>query len=123
MEAFGKQIAQDRVEVVAAQFADAFAADLLEDAVMDAQNRDVQRAAAKIVDEHRLILLGIEAITDGGRGWLVDERQDLHAGRTGTELGGVAGEALGVGGDGDDSLGKGFAERLFRVALEHAKKA
>ena len=82
------------VEVVAAELADALAADFLEDAVMDAQDGDVEGAAAEVVDEDGLVLLGVEAVADGGRGRLVDERQHLQAGGPGAQLGGVAGQAL-----------------------------
>ena len=69
-------------------------ADFLEDAVMDAEDGDVEGAAAEVVDQHGLIVLGVEAIADGGGGRLVDERQHLHAGGAGAELGGMAGQAL-----------------------------
>ena len=102
-------LAEGGVDVVAAELADALAADFLEDAVMDAQDGHVEGAAAEVVDEHRLVVLGVEAVADGGRGRLVDERQHLQAGGAGAQLGGVAGQALRVGGDGDDRLGEGLA--------------
>ena len=122
LEALGQYLRQSRVDVVAAEFADALARQLLEHAVMDVQNGHVERTAAEVVDEYRLIVLGVEAVTDGGGRRLVDERQHLHPGRAGAELGGVAGQTLAVGGDGDDGLGEVLADDLLGVLLEHAEQ-
>ena len=103
LEAVGQHFAQGSVDVVAAELANALAADFLEDAVMDAQHGDVQGAAAEVVDEDGLIVLGVETVGDGGGGWLVDEGEHLEAGGAGAKLGGVAGQALAVGRDGDDA--------------------
>ena len=62
--------------------------------MVDAQDGDVERAAAEVVDEDGLVVLGVEAVADGGGGRLVDERQHLQAGGAGAELGGVPGQPL-----------------------------
>ena len=115
-------MASSGVDVVAAELADALAGDLLEDAVVDVQDGHVERAAAEVVDQHRLIVLGVQAVADGGGRRLVDERQHLHAGRAGAQLGGVAGQPLAVGGDGHDGLGEGLAQDLLGVLLEQAEE-
>ena len=90
--------------------------------MVDAQDGDVQGAAAEVVDQHRLVLLGVEAVGDGGGGRLVDEGQHLEAGGAGAELGGVAGQPLGVGRDGDDGVGERLAQALLGVLLEQAEE-
>src|SRR5439155_2620281 len=87
LEALGQEFAQKQVHVVPAKLADALAADLLEDAVVNAKNGHVQCAAAKVVNQHGLIFLRIQAVTDGSCRRLVDERQHLQAGGAGTKLG------------------------------------
>ena len=85
---------------------------------MDAQDGNVERAAAEVVDEDGLVLLGVEAVTDGGRGGLVDEREHLQAGGAGAQLGGVPGQALRVGGDGHDRLVEILVQLLLGIELE-----
>src|SRR5262249_51989972 len=111
-----------QVDVIAAELADALGADLLENTVVDAQDGDVERPTAEVVDEDGLIVLGIEAVGDGGGRRLVDEGEHLNAGGAGAELGGVAGEALRVGRDGDNALGEALAELLFGVLFEEAEE-
>src|SRR5262249_32628447 len=112
-ETLGDHFGESGVEVVAAEFADALAADLLENAVVDAQDRHIESAAAEVIDKNRLVLLGVEAVADGGRGRLVDERENLHAAGAGAEFGGVTGQSLRIGGDRHDRLDEGLAQALL----------
>src|SRR5207244_3821525 len=96
LEAASQILGEDQVEVVATELADPLTADLLKDAMMDAQDRDIESATAEIVDQQGLLFLGIDPVTDGGSGWFVDEGQHLETGRSGTQLGRVTGQALGV---------------------------
>ena len=52
----------------------------LEDAVLDAQDRDVERAAAEVVDGDEAGVPLVEAVGQRRRGRLVDDAQDLEAG-------------------------------------------
>jgi hypothetical protein len=59
----------------------------LEHAVADLEDRDVERAAAEVVDGDRLVLLLVEAVGERRRGRLVDDALDVEAG----DLAGVLG--------------------------------
>ncbi len=122
LEAVGDDLGQGGIDIVTTELADALRRNLLEDTVVDAQDRHVEGAAAEVVDEDRLILLGVQAVADGRRRRLVDQRQHLHAGRSGTELRGVTGQALAVGRDRHHRLHEGIAQNLLGVLLEQRKE-
>src|ERR1043166_715659 len=49
--------------------------------LLDPHDRDVERAAAEIEDEHRLIFVElVEAIGERGCRWLIDDLQNVEAG-------------------------------------------
>src|SRR6202012_3666070 len=106
-----------KVEVLAAEVRVAVRRLDAEDAFLDLEDRDIERAAAEVVDGDALARLLVEAIRDrGGRG-LVDDAANFEAG----DLSGVArrlaprvGE---VGGDVDDRVGDGLAEIRLRDLL------
>ena len=68
------------VEVVAAQVRVAVGRLDLEDAVADLEDRDVEGAAAEVVDRDRLVLLLVEAVGQRGRRRLVDDPEHLEPG-------------------------------------------
>ena len=68
------------VDVVAAEVRVAVGRDDLHDVVADLEDRDVERAAAEVVDGDDLVLLLVEAVRERGRGRLVDDALDLEAG-------------------------------------------
>ena len=122
LEAIGQHLGQQDVHVVAAQLADALAADLLKDAVMDAQDGDIERAAAEVIDQDGLLFLGVEAVADGRGRRFVDQRQHLQSGSPGAELGRMARQPFRVGRHGHDRLLDRFVEPLFGVLLEQAEE-
>ena len=69
-----------RVEVLAAEERVAGGGDDLEHAVADLEDRDVERAAAEVVDRDRLLDVLAEAVGERGRGRLVDDADDVEAG-------------------------------------------
>ena len=71
------------VEVVAAEVGVAVRGLHLDDALAHLEDRDVEGAAAEVVDRDRLVLLLVEAVGEGGRGRLVDDAQHLEARRSG----------------------------------------
>ena len=86
----------------------------LEHAVADLENRDVERAAAEIVDRDRLgLFLLVEAVGERCRRRLVDDAQHLKAGDLAGVLGCLALSVVEVGGNGDDRLRHGLAELGF----------
>ena len=87
----------------------------LEDALLDREERDVERAAAQVENEDVLLALGllVEAVRDRGGGRLVDDAEDVEA-RDGTGvLGRLTLRVVEVGRDGDD----GVADRASEVCL------
>ena len=52
----------------------------LEDALAELEHGHVERAAAEVEDEDRLILLLVEPVRERGRGRLVDDPEDVQAG-------------------------------------------
>ncbi len=91
----------------------------LEDAFRYFQHRDVERSAAQVENEHRL-LLGtlVESVGEGGGRRLVDDAQHLEPGDLAGLFGGGALGVVEVGRHGDDGLSHGVAEVGLGVALE-----
>jgi hypothetical protein len=67
------------VEVVAAEVGVAVRGLDLDHALADLQRRDVERAAAEVVDGDRLVLLLVEAVGQRGRRRLVHDALDVQA--------------------------------------------
>ena len=106
------------VDVVAAEVRVAVGRDDLHDVVADLEDRDVERAAAEVVDGDDLVVLLVEAVGERGRGRLVDDALDLEAGDLAGVLGGLALGVVEVRGDGDDRLGDLLAEVVFGGLLQ-----
>ena len=98
------------VEVVAAKVRVAVGGLDLEDAVAQLEDRDVERAAAQVVDGDLLVLLLVQAVGEGRGGRLVDDPLDVEAGDAAGVLGRLALGVVEVGRDGDDRLGDLLAE-------------
>ena len=115
----GQQPVDDAlVEVVAAEVRVAVGRLDLEDALAQLQDRDVEGAAAQVVDGDLLVVLLVEAVGQGRRGRLVDDPLDLEAGDPAGVLGRLALRVVEVGRDGDDRLGDLLAEVRLGVRLE-----
>ena len=83
----------------------------LEDAVADLEDRNVECAAAEVVDGDRLgFLLLVEAVGERSRGRLVDDAQHFKAGDLAGVLGRLALGVVEVSGNRDDGLRDLLAE-------------
>src|SRR4026207_1132550 len=69
---------QEEVDIVAAEMGIAVGREDLEDAGLDLQDRDIQRAAAQVVDGDDAGAPLVEAVGERRRGRLVDDPQDLE---------------------------------------------
>ena len=87
LEAVADVVEEQLVEVVAAELGVAVAGEDLDDALLDLHDRDVERAAAQVVDEQPLQLGRVRVVGEHGGGRLVDDPDDLQAG----QLAGLAG--------------------------------
>ena len=85
------------VEVVAAEVRVAVGGLDLDDALADLEDRDVEGAAAEVVDRDGLVLLLVEAVGQRRRGGLVDDAQDVEPGDLAGVLGRLALRVVEVG--------------------------
>ncbi len=113
LELVGQELDDLGVEILAAEEGVAVGRLHFEHTVADFQHRDVERAAAKIINRDRLAVVLVEAISERSGGRLVDDAQNFKS----SDLAGVLGRlTLGIveiGGDGDHRLGDGLTqERL-----------
>ena len=115
------QVDQGAVEVVAAQMRVAVRRQHLEDAVPDLQDRDVERAAAQVVDGDHAFLPPLEPVREARRGRLVDDAQHVQAGDAARVLRRLTLGVVEVGGHGDDRLLHRPAEVLLGPRAELAQ--
>ncbi len=117
LEFVGEIIDEAHVEVFAAQERIAVRGLHLEHAVADLQNRNIEGAAAEVIDRDRAGLLLVEAVSERPRGRFVDDAQHFEAGDLAGILGGLALGVVEVGGDRDDGLLDLLSEIAFRRLL------
>ena len=106
------------VEVVAAEEGVAVGRAHLEGALAQLEDRDVERAAAEVVDGDVVVVLLFQPVGERGGGGFVDDPQHVQPGDPPGVLGRVALAVVEVGGHGDHRLGDGLAEVGLRVGLE-----
>ena len=111
------------VEVVAAEVRVAVGRLHLDDAFAHFEHRDVERAAAEVVDGDRLVLLLVEAVGERRRGRLVDDAQHVQAGDLAGVLRRLPLRVVEVRRHGDDRVGDLLAEvvlgRLLQLLQHH----
>ena len=115
-ELVGKIVDDSRIEIFAAEEGVAVDRLHLEHAVADLEHRDVERAAAEVIDRDGLLLL-VEAIGERRRCRLVDDAQNLEAGDLAGILGRLPLAVVEIGGNGDHRLGDRLAEIALRRLL------
>ena len=107
------------VEVVAAEVVVARGRLDLEDALAELEDRHVERAAAEVEHEDRLVgALLVEPVRQRGRGRLVDDAQDVQAGDRAGILRRLALRVVEVRRNGDDGVVDRLAEVRLGVGLE-----
>ena len=107
------------VPIVAAELRVAVGRLHLDDPLADLEERHVERAAAEVEDEDRLLrLLLVKTVGQGGRGRLVDDPEDLEPGDLPRLLRGLALRVVEVRGHGHDGLRHGVPEVGLRVPLQ-----
>ncbi len=113
LELVGEVIDDAHVEVLAAEEGVAVGRLDLEHAVADLEDRNVEGAAAEIVDGDGLAVFLVEAIGQRGRGRLVDDAQDVEPGDLAGVLGCLALGVVEISRNGDDRLLDLLAEMGF----------
>src|SRR5690349_19769456 len=91
--------------------------DDLEDALVQAEDGDIEGTAAEVVDGNDAVALLVEAVGERSRGGLVDEAQDLESGDAAGVFSGLALRIVEVGGHGDNGLLHRRAEETLGIAL------
>ena len=113
------------VDVVAAQVGVAVGRLDLDHPLADLEDRDVEGAAAEVVDGDRLVLLLVQAVGERRRGRLVDQPLDGQAGDAAGVLGGLPLGVVEVGRHGDHRAVHLLAEvvlgRLLQLAEDHRR--
>src|SRR5208337_67244 len=87
----------------------------LEHAVADFENRNIEGAAAEIIDGNFLVLLLVEAVSERRSSRLIDDAQDFEASDAAGVFRGLALRVVEVSRNGDDSLRDFLAETHFGV--------
>jgi hypothetical protein len=109
------------VEVVAAQRGIAAGGQHFKHALAQLQDRDIEGAAAQIVDGVDAFRAVIQAVGDGGRRRLAQQAQHVQAGQLGRILGGLALGVVEVGRHGDDRAHQIVAQRIFRALAQRGQ--
>ena len=117
LELISQEIDDVVVEVLAAKEGVAVGRFDLEHAVADLQDRNVESAAAEVVDGDGAGGFLFQAVGQGGRRRLVDDAQHFEAGDLAGVLGRLALGIVKIGGNRDHCLGDGLAEIAFRRFL------
>mmetsp|Transcript_21951 Transcript_21951/g.86050 ORF Transcript_21951/g.86050 Transcript_21951/m.86050 type:complete len:536 (+) Transcript_21951:2893-4500(+) len=108
-----RPIGKGAVEVVATQGGITAGRHHLEHAPRQAQQRDVEGAAAQVVDGVEAFAGVVQAVGNGRRRGLVDEAKHLQAGQFRRILGGLALRVVEIGGHRDDGAEQVVIERVF----------
>ena len=118
LELRGEPVDDRLVEVVAAEVVVTRGRLDLEHAVADLEHRHVERAAAEVEDEDRLVALLVEPVGQRRGRRLVDDALDVQPRDAAGVLGGLALVVVEVRRDGDDRAVDGLAEVGLGVRLQ-----
>ena len=118
---FERDAQQQIVDIVAAQVRVAVGREHFEDSVLQSQDRDVERAAAEIVDRDDAFFALVEPVGERRRGRLIDQAQHFEAGDASGVLGGLPLRIVEIRGHGDHGLRDRLAQRGFGIVLQLAQ--
>ncbi len=125
LEFRGQKLDEPLVEVLAAQVGVAIGRFDLENALAQLQDRNVERSPAQVEDGDLLVLLLVQAVSQGGRRRLVDDPEHVQAGDLAGVLGGLPLGVVEVGRHGDDRVRDFFAQivlgGLFHLHQDHRR--
>ena len=121
LELFGEPVHHHAVEVVAAEVGVAVGGLHFEHAVADFEDRDIERAAAEVVDRDGLVFLLVKPVGEGGCGRLVDDPLHIETRDSAGVLGRLSLGVVEVGRNRDDGFGDLFAQIGFRVGFQFLK--
>ncbi len=114
-----EEIHQPPVQIIAAEARVAVGGQHLENAFVQFQNREVERAAAQIINrDFGFLLQLVQAVGQRGSGRFVEDAFDRESGQFAGALGGVALRVVEIRRHGDDGARDRFAEIIFRVTLQ-----
>ncbi len=114
-----QQLGDRPIEVVAAQRRIAARRLHLEHAVLELEDRNVERAAAQVEDGERPLGLLVEAVRNRRRGRLVDEAQDLEPRQPTCVARRLSLPVVEVRGHRDDRAGQRAAQLALGAGLQH----
>ena len=109
------------VEIVAAQMRIAVGSDDLENAIVQLEDRNIESAAAQIVNRDDAVLLSVQTVCERGCRRFVHQPQNIQPGDAAGIFRGLALRVIKVCGDGDDRLGYGRSEKTLGIALQLAQ--
>ena len=110
---------QPVIDIVAAQMRVAVGGEHFEDAVVQLEDRDIERAAAEIVDRDDAFLALVESVGERGGGGLVDQAQNFESCDAPGIARGLPLRVVEVSGDSDD----GFRDRRRPAPLRRSSSA
>ena len=115
LELIRQEIHDAHIEIFATQEGVAVGRFDFEQAVVDFQNGDVERAATKVIDRDGFGFFLVQTVGQSSGCRFVDDAQHFKAGNLACVFGRLALRVVEIGGHGDDGLGDGFAQiRLCR---------
>ena len=120
-ELVGKKLDDLVIEILAAKEGVAIGRLHLKDAVANLENRHVESAAAKIIDNNQTGFALVETIGQRGGCRLVDDAEHLETGYLAGVFGGLPLRIVEVGGNGDYCFGDALAKKGLSVFLQLAK--
>ncbi len=116
-ELVADEVEEQLVEVVAAELGVAVAGEDLDDAVLDLGDRDVEGAAAQVVDQQPLHLGRVRVVGQHRGGRLVDDPDDLQPGQLARLAGRLPLAVVEEGRDRDHRLRHRVAQHLLGPVL------